>query len=434
MKLNYRLLIFSILIVLFLSGCFDLETEIRFLEDGSGFVTQWVRMDIADLTAAAALSGTTVEAWTAEVINGIDQAFLERTKVELLDRVTYSTGGKLVLRYRFVFHSTAALNEFLADPDLIEQLVFPAKGRFEFVATKAPCGNDYSVNFSIPPRGEENISRLGYSDIDGLPADEKEPIIVKYYSGKMNLRVVLPGKTKTHSAKITDGRGYPVFQAKVLDYLRKGLKGKAASKGNCDKESLGETLPVDNITDKSEPISIGPAPDPFELQKVAKGLPHFLKIIYEFDCDSKGGVIITASFFVAEPLQGPFEFYFPLLFGAFPHMEAEYDLELGKVEPNLFRYRFKTKKPIKFSKLKSHYVFYGKQKGYYLFRMNLPKLKFGEPPAPGFEAKTLLKVKVSLPEKVRISNATTLKEKTAIWELTDIMLQTDKITLEAITE
>jgi len=393
MKQNYRLLIMVILIVLLLSGCFDLETEVRFLDDGSGFVTQWVRMDIADVAAAAVLSGTTVEQWSAEVISGIDNAFFDRTKVELLDRVTYTSAGKLVLRYRFVFHSAAGLNEFLADPDLFQQLVFPAGGHFRFSKTKdkAGCSNDFIVDFLFPPRGEQNISKLGYSDIDRLSADEKEPIIRKFYSGKMNFRIALPGKTQSHSAKLLDVGGYPVFKTNVLGFFRNGLKGKVASREKCNNESLGKSPETGKTVDKPVPITIGPTPDSFELQKVAKGLPHFLNILYQFDCNSKGGVIITAVFFVTEPLRGPFEFYFPLLFGAFPHMEAEYDLELGKVEPNLFKYTFKTKKPIKFSKLKSHYLFYGKEKGNYVFRMNLPKLKFGEPPAPGFEERVCLR-------------------------------------------
>jgi len=66
--------------------------------------------------------------------------------------------------------------------------------------------------------------------------------------------------------------------------------------------------------------------------------------------------------------------------------------------------------------------------------MNLPKMKFGPPGGKGIEARALLKVKVTLPAKIRISNATSLMDKTAVWDISDLMTQENKITIEAISE
>jgi len=419
---------------LFSTGCFDLETEIKFLEDGSGFVTQWVRMDLADVAAAAALAGTTVDKWTLEVTDGIDDAFFDRTKVRLFDKETYVIGQKLVLRYRYLFHSTSALNEFLSEKYLVEQLVFPAGGHFSFTSRQKDCGGDFAVAFTFDPRGEENIENLGYSEIDRLPLEEKVPILAKFYSGKMNLRIVMPGKTSTHTAGLLDGGGRPVYQSRVLDFLRKGIKGKVTSIKKCVNAAKEKSSGVENSFHNTTSITTGSTPTPFEIQKAARGIPHFLDILYEFECDDKERVRISATFYLKEPLQGVFEFYFPLLFGPFPRMESDYKMEMGQASPGLYKYKFVLKKPIKLSKLKSRYVFYGKEKGRYVFRMNLPKMKFGPPGGKGIEARALLKVKVTLPAKIRISNATSLMDKTAVWDISDLMTQENKITIEAISE
>ena len=49
-------------------------------------------------------------------------------------------------------------------------------------------------------------------------------------------------------------------------------------------------------------------------------------------------------------------------------------------------------------------------------------------------ATTLIRVKANLHEKIRLTNATEKGEKTAIWVITDRMLQQNRITLEALTE
>lgn len=244
----------------------------------------------------------------------------------------------------------------------------------------------------------------------------------------------MPGKTSTHTAGLLDGGGRPVYQSRVLDFLRKGIKGKVTSIKKCVNAAKEKSSGVENSFHNTTSITTGSTPTPFEIQKAARGIPHFLDILYEFECDDKERVRISATFYLKEPLQGVFEFYFPLLFGPFPRMESDYKMEMGQASPGLYKYKFVLKKPIKLSKLKSRYVFYGKEKGRYVFRMNLPKMKFGPPGGKGIEARALLKVKVTLPAKIRISNATSLMDKTAVWDISDLMTQENKITIEAISE
>ena len=413
------------------TGCFDLETEVRFLEDGSGFVTQWVRMDEADLMAAAALNHTTVAAWSAEVLAGLEASFAEVEGVRLLDRDVRNEAGRITLYYRFVFDATEALNAFLSDPALAEQYILPARGRFDFRAMPASCGGAYEMSFAFIPRDEQTLSRFDSAEIDGLEDREKEAVVKKFFSGSMLLRIVLPGTARVHNAPGTDGRGHPVYRSTVLDFFRKGQQGAVRSKVQC-KDGVPDLLaPPDAV---AEPITMGYVPTSDEIARVAAAAGNFADILYEYDCDKKGRVTIAATFLVAAPLQGPFEFFFPLLFNAFPRMETDYKVAIDQVESKIFRYRFALKKPIKMSQLKSHYLFFGKEKGIYIFRTNLPQMKFAGPPAVATAATTLVRVRATLPAPIRVSNATEVRGETAIWVLTDRMLRENRITLEALTE
>lgn len=427
-----RLLCIVPLLFLFtLTGCFDLETEVRFFRDGSGFVTQWVRMDLADVTAAAAMNKSSVSDWTSQVLAALDANFVEVPGVSLLDKQVFNVTDRIVLRYRFGFESAAALGTFLAQPEISDQYIYPSGGVFQFKANPASCGGSYRADFRFAPRNSETLERFDYPDIDDLPIEHKESVIRKFFSGSFKLRVVLPGKTKSHNAPNEDGQGYPVYDMKILDFFRKGVVGSVKSVLDCSKGQPGDP---ELDPKKIPPITRGNIATPEELLRVAGSLSNYLDIFYEFDCDKYGRVKMAVTFFVAEPLRAPFEFYFPMLFPVFPALETDYNQSLNPVAPGLYKYRFESKKPIKLGKKKSHYVYFGKEKLYWVFRMNLPKMAFGELPAPHTASSALVRVRVTMPAKIRVSNATEISENTGFWMIPDRNFQEHRIVIEALTE
>jgi hypothetical protein len=424
----------ALVVLLFLAvtatGCFDLETEVRFLEDGSGFVTQWVRIDTADVTVAAAIQGSTVQMEIASTIAALDSMFETADGVALLDREVYSEADRTVLRYRYMFENSDSLGRYLNNSALDRQLIVPYGGGFKFRSTPAKCGGTYDLDFSFRPRSEEAISEFGHRDIDALSAEDKEAVIRKFYSGKMSLRIVLPGKTTSHSAEALEPTGFPVFRTTVLDLFRTGLKGHVRSRVACDTT---EQSTPDAANTPAVPITFGYVPSPEEIARVARNLGHFGQMAIEFNCLSRGRVEITVTYLLSEPIRGPFEFYFPLLFAAFPLMEAEYDTKLELVGDGRYRYRFTSKKPVNLAKLGSRNIFYGRDKGSHVFRLNLPPMKFGAARPEGAASPVMLRVRVTLPKNIRVSNALDINENTATWALTDKMLE-NKITIEALSE
>lgn len=423
--------IVPLLFLFALTGCFDLETEVRFFQDGSGFVTQWVRMDLADVTAAAAINRTSVSEWTSQVLLALDQNFTDVPGVSLLDKQVFNEADRIVLRYRFGFETATSLSNFLALPFISDQYIYPANGAFQFKAFPAACGGEYRADLRFAPRNSETLERFDYADIDDLPIEHKEPVIRKFFSGSFKLRIVLPGKTKSHNAPMEDGRGYPVFEMKTLDFFRNGLTGSVKSTLKCEKGQPGD--PELDLK-KIPPITKGDLATPEEISRVASTLSSYLDIFYEFDCDKRGRVKMAVTFFVAEPLRAPFEFYLPMLFPVFPSMETNYNQSLAAIAPGLYKYRFETKKPVKMNKVKSHYIYFGKEKLYWVFRMNLPKMDFGELPAPHTASAALVRVRVTMPEKIRVSNATEINENTAFWMIPDRNFQKHRIVIEALTE
>jgi hypothetical protein len=420
-----------LVLVIFCAGCFDTETEVRFLSDGSGFVTQWVRMDLADVAAAAALNRTSVTDWADIVSTGVASVFLDLEGIELLDSRVFSHGEKLVLRYRFAFANTKALNAFLQAPGLEGQLVFPAKAQFNFRAFPQSCGGSYRAEFTFSPRSRQSISSLDYREIDALPPEYKEPILKKFYSGQALIRVVLPGKTQAHSAQQADARGYPIYKTTVLDLFREGLSGKVESVRVCKP---GEKAKDESANLDETPITFGKVLTGDEILAAAQSMANYLTIAYDLKCDARQRVSLSVSFIVSSPMHTPFEFFFPLLLNAFPRILTDYEMNLEQISKDKFRYRFSTRKPIALHKLKSNSLFFGKEKDHFTFRMNLPQMVFAEDFAPGTAATTLIQVSVEMPEKIVKSNATEVTEKTATWVITDKMMQKNRITIEALTQ
>lgn len=418
------------LVLIFGTGCFELETEVRFFEDGSGFVTQWARFDLSDVAVASVMMGSTVEGETASVLRNLEDLFLDVQGVSLVDHEVQNETNKIVLRYRFAFENVKSLNAFLADPALDDQLLVPAKGAFTFIAQPRECGGDYQTSFQFSPRPYEAIATFHYREIDNLPAEQKALVIEKFLSGKMRFRVVMPGKAKAHDANVTDGAGFPVYETRVFDLFTKGLKGSCRFSVPCEK-GKEEQAPLPD--DLPMPVTFGYTPTADELNRTARALPNFLDVLLEYDCHKFGGVKIAITFLVKAPLHGPFEFYFPILFLGFPAMETDYNVTMKQVDDDLYRYRFESKKKIKLKGKGSHYAFFGRNFSHYSFRMNLPKLNFAPSSPQGTVARTLLRVKATLPAKILRSNATQVKENEAVWVITDRMME-NKITIEAVTE
>ena len=59
-----------------LSGCYDLETEIHVLPDGSGFFTAWVRVDRKDALLATAIGGQSLGEEIDAAVENLHQAAL----------------------------------------------------------------------------------------------------------------------------------------------------------------------------------------------------------------------------------------------------------------------------------------------------------------------------------------------------------------------
>jgi len=390
-----------------------------------------VRIDTADVTAAAAFNQTTVSDWSAQALSGIDYTFKEAKNVQLIDKKVFNEPGKVVLRYRFIFDSAAALSSFLAQPFLEEQFVYPAKGAFTFNVKGDSCGAVYSSTFTFTRRSESLISKLGNPELDALVDSKKEHLIRKLYSGSFKLRMVLPGKTAAHDAEFQDVRKNPIYQTSVLTLFRKGLKGGVRSVGVCEK---GQPVITSDPAQMPEPITIGSLPTIDELNRTANSLANFVDILMEFDCDKWERVKIAVTFQVKQPLKGPFEFYFPLLFPAFPMIETGYNMTSSKVSDDLYSYRFELKKKIRIKTLKSKFIFFGRQWDYFAFRISLPKMTFFKEPTMGRASTVLLRIKATLPGEIKTSNATELSGNTAVWTITDKTLAENKVLLEAMTK
>ena len=413
------------------SGCFELETEVHFLEDGSGFVTQWVRVDAADASVVAAMSGISLETYKQSVLGDLESLFIDQKQVQLLDRGYVYEPGKLVLRYRFLFHTTQGLNDFLNAPEVGDPLIMPTRGTFTFREQKQGCGGSYHLSFTFLPRPIEIIAHFDAPEIDNLPQAEKDLVIGKFYSGEMRMRVVMPGKTMSHNAIATDGVGNAIYKTSVLQFYRRGLNGQVRSQIKCKD---GVPQPGLDPTKTGVPITLGYVPSGDELVRTLGALSAYMDVLLEFDCTKHDTLTLTATFRTKAPFQGPFEFYFPMMFVAFPVIESQYNITTAAPEPGVYQYRFQSKEPIDPVKLGSRYIYYAKQKNYYAFRMKLPKMEFMPPMPEGTESNVLFSVKVMLPDKVRMTNATEVSDKTAVWRITDRMLRENPITLEVLSE
>ncbi|MBZ0273396.1 hypothetical protein K8I61_15260 [bacterium] len=417
-----RLSIAIILVALATGGCFDLETEIRILPDGSGFLTGWVRMDRRDAILATAVGGRGLAAETASAASALAEAAGAADGVDLIDHSFYEEADRAVFRYRLVFDNPKALNDFLNGDAAREMPLLPAAAKLEM--TGARCG-DFSVHLNLAQRDPRKMVEPDPTALSNLDAATFDLLVEKMFSGSMRLRVAPPGKVRSSNAPMTDAQGLPVYEKRLHGVLTSGLYAQVESALDCETMTPG--------VEPAEGVTVGPAATADEVVRVMRSLPHFAQahlVLTQTDAKhARWGVRVDAKSATKEAV----EFYLPLIFALFPGAATQMEWTAAKAAGDTYRYEFFAKEPLDFSKFANPFVYVGKDGGKNVFRMRLPKFPHISTLPPDAPSHRVLSVEVTLVDPILQTNADTHEENKAAWRITDQMLR-EPIVLEAITE
>ncbi len=403
-------------------GCFDLETEIRLLSDGSGIVTSWVRIDKRDAAIATELAGSGLDEEIASALAQLRAASTGIDGLDPLDESVYEEAGRIVLRYRLVFDRLDALNKFWAS-EAVQALPYVVSS--STLAMKAPgglCGEFFS-EFVGAKRDTARVIRLDDPALAELGEAARNQLVERLLSGRFRLRLTVPGVTTTHNASLTDVDGFAVYDTTMLDFIRNGLTARVKSRVECGQSP--ESLEPRDVT-------VGPAPDPGEVAEVLRVLPSLAQLSVEFTQVSRSEanvrVRIESTLEAGEALQT----YLPILLACFPNATAGMTMESTRTPDGRIRFEFATKEPVNFRKTPNSLVFMGRDGAIDVFRMNLPASVYAQRSAEGERSRRILTVKVTMPSKIEKTNATEQAEQTAVWVITDKMLN-NPVTLEAVS-
>lgn len=406
-----------------LAACYDLETELRILPDGSGFVTTWVRVNSKDAKLAAALSGVDLDAETLRLTIGLREEVNAAPGVEYLDEVIYEEGDKLVLRYRLVFDNIGALNRLWRSESAKAIPALFAGAQVEFQSGGASCGT-FITKLSAAPRDPAKVFLPGTGAFSHLDDRAYGLLLEKFFSGAFRLRVAPPGKIRAADAHAYDVKNRPIYEKTLFKLLNDGLKVFIRSEAPCESVSAEEAP-------EAAAITLGPAPSPDQLVAVLRAIPWLVDTSIEFTQVGRSKatvrVVMNADKFMGEAL----DYYISLVPILFPRALKGMKLSRREGEGGT-RFIWESQKPINFAKLKNPVVFLGRDGGRHVFRMKLPQLPFS-PGHSGGATRRVFRVKVSLLEKISMSNATTRVDNSATWIISDKTLA-NAVTLEALSE
>ena len=406
------------------SGCYDLETEIRILPDGSGFLTGWVKVDRRDAVVATAIGGHTLNQEIGEAVANLQRATQERKGVDLLDSAVYEEGEKTVLRYRFVFDNVNSLNNFWTSAIAAGTPILLANAKMEFTGGTGKCGS-YFTRIKVEKREPEKLFVAKDPTLARLDDATYRMFLEKIFSGHFRLRVVPPGDVSASDAPVTDVRGLPVYEKTLFELFSGGLEARVKTNLSCDKP--------ETVKEEGKGVTLGPAPAASDVVNVMQALPLLTKTTVELTQSGRNSADLTVEIDAEPAMKDAIEFYLPVLFGAFPGSMSNMVWSAAKTEEGNYRYRFTSKKAINFKDLKSPLIFLGKDNLKNVFRMQIPEFPYAKIRPADSAARTIMIVKVNLADEIVMTNATEHGGKSATWVVTDQMLR-NKVTLEALTK
>jgi len=412
------------LICLGLAGCYDLETEIHVLPDGSGFFTTWVRVDRKEALLATAIGGRSLGEEIDAAVENLHLAAEAVQGVKMVDDAVFDEADKTVLRYRFLFDNVGALNRFWKSPAAMETAILLAGARLDFQSGGGKCGN-FLVDLKVRERKPESLFTRSDPTLRRLDEETYRVFLEKVFSGRFRLRLVPPGKVKATDAPFRDAQGYPIYEKSLYNLFTGGLSAKVKSELACDEKDAPP--PVSKV------VTVGPAPSASETAAVMQAVPLFVQTTVEFNQVGRFTADLAVQFDVKPPMKEALEFYLPLMMTFFPGASSDMTWTAEKTNDGTFRYRFVSNKPINFKKKKNPFVFLGRDGRREVFRMKIPAFPWSSVRPKDAPARKIMTVKVLLREKISMTNASEVDGKQAVWRITDSMLK-DQVTLEALSE
>lgn len=429
-----RLTAFVLLLAVALtaSGCFDVDTEVKVLPDGSGFVTVWVRMTTRLAAIGTAARGSSLAAEKVALLRRLDEIFYEREGVRLVDRNIVEEADSQVLRYRYSFDDAAALNRFWADAENAKQDVTISGAKLNLVRTGADCGASFDATVSFAPRPLEQILEIGTAVFGKQTPETKAQLAEEYYKGRFRLRLVLPGQTAGADADQVDTAGRPIWQKSLYELLRTGLVAKAASRLDCDGNTARPAAADESFPAPAETISDGPRPTMAEVLEALNGLGDLVTMEIRADVDKKSSLRLT--YRIDSRVDQPVQNLLLALLAPLPTLAEDWEWQSSRDKDGFLRLTLRTKKPLRLDQTGSGFLFAGRDGNHFTFRLKLPPLVLARaargPDDPG---PVMVKVRVKMPRRIAQANATFVEGQSARWVLTQRDL-VEPVVLEAISE
>lgn len=430
MRQKTNICILVALAALLCSGCFDLESEIKVLPDGSGFVTVWARVSTRLASINSGLEGLDLEQSKKNVVANLDRIFTDQEGIELVERVVYQDGEESVLRYRYLFENTKALNRFWSQPENAVQAITLYRAKASLVATGSGCQARYEFKIAFHARPENQIYDLRGTAFADQPIAVQRHLVDEYYKGRFRLRIVLPGRPDQEEADLLDLAGHPIWETNILGLYRDGLEAQARSHAECDDDGQARPLQQnESYPQPSIPLSEGPRPGINDVLFSLNSLDELVTIEIEMEVARRSSMQIT--YRIDPRVAAPVKSMLTLQLATMPTVSSDWEMTTGRDESGRFVLRLKTKRPLRLDNTDSPFLYAGSDGEQCIFRLRLPQLSFDLNRPPEVPGRVLLKVKVTMPTDVHTSNATFVHGETAEWLLTTRDLSVPVI-LEAI--
>lgn len=416
-----RLLAVLTAAVLF-TGCWDLETEIRLLPDGSGFLTTWVRMESRKARLVTAMSGSGLDAELDEVRRAVRQATMAAEGVDFVDDAVYEEGDRLVLRHRILFDGIGALNAFWASEAAASIPVLFSGAKMEFTGGGGPCGS-FRTSLTTAKRDPSTVFSIDNAEIGRLDAETRDLWNREMLAGQFRLRLVPPGDVTGHDAPAADIEGYPIYEKNLYELFAGGLSARMTSRLECGSDF--------KTREESKGVTVGAVPDAVQVNAVMAALPAMGHTVVEFTQTDSHRAHVHAVITVDPPLDDAVKTYLPILMAALPGATAHTTMSVKEIGGKAV-FEFATREPIDFRNLENGVAYFGRDGAIDVFRMLLPASPYAQRKPEGSLKRPLLTVKVRFRGTVDKSNAQSVTGDTAVWEINDEMLKTP-VTLEAIS-
>lgn len=432
MKFHRLTYLFIALAALLCAGCFDLEAEVKILEDGSGFVTVWARVPTRIAVIGTAMGNQSLADARRDLLLNLDELFAERDGIQLVERLTFTEADQEVLRYRYAFDSARQLNEFWAVAQNRDQDVTLRNAQLTVTKTGDDNQARYEAKLVFPAQPATEIYALTGTIFANQPLHVRKQVVEEYYKGGFRLRLALPGKIGATDASQVDTGDYPIWQTRLLDLYLYGLTASATSTVQATPgEPARPTEADESFPAPSTPLTAGPHATIGDMWRALDSLGDLVRLEIEVDVAKRSRMTVT--YRVDQRIDRPLESLLTLPLVTLPTVAPDWTVETQRDERGRLLYRLSTKEPLRLDKTESPHLFAGRESDRYVFRMNLPQLTFAEHRPPEAAGTVAVKVIVTMPHDIHTGNATVINGNKAEWTLTtrDLLVP---LTLEAICD